>query len=60
MNKSEAWAGEAYFKQLGVFAISGDETTHMLWRLLNGELDGVQPMVRRRALRHPPARLLII
>ena len=28
------------------FGIGGDETQHVLWRILNGELDNVKPKVR--------------
>jgi lysophospholipase L1-like esterase len=56
---TDAWGGEghgggngvAIFKERFVplkaanFGISGDQTQHVLWRLQNGELDGIQPKV---------------
>lgn len=32
------------------FGIGGDQTQHVLWRLLNGELECIKPKVRYRLL----------
>src|SRR5204863_8009406 len=57
---TDAWGGEGHrgkpagaeifereFKPLKAanFGIGGDQTQHVLWRLQNGELDGIQPKV---------------
>jgi beta-glucosidase len=44
-DQTELWA--ATFAPLGAanFGIGGDQTQHVLWRLQNGELDGLSPRV---------------
>jgi lysophospholipase L1-like esterase len=50
---TEGWAGrgkavwQKYYAPLNVanFGISGDKTQHVLWRIENGELDGITPKV---------------
>ena len=41
----EVWAKEFAGWNAGNFGIGGDHTQHVLWRLDNGELDGVRPKV---------------
>jgi beta-glucosidase len=42
---SDVW--EKFYKQYDAanFGIGGDRTEHVLWRIANGELDGIQPKV---------------
>lgn len=40
----ESWARFAPYRPAD-FGISGDRTEHVLWRVTNGELDGIQPKV---------------
>jgi lysophospholipase L1-like esterase len=44
-NGKEVWAH--YYGKLNAanFGISGDQTQHVLWRIQNGELDGISPKV---------------
>jgi lysophospholipase L1-like esterase len=44
-NGKEVWAH--YYGKLNAanFGISGDQTQHVLWRIENGELDGISPKV---------------
>jgi lysophospholipase L1-like esterase len=50
---TEGWSGrgksvwEKYYSQLDAanFGIGGDQTQHVLWRMDNGELDGISPKV---------------
>src|SRR5436190_19976020 len=56
---TDAWGGEGHGKGGGAsifekefvplkaanFGIGGDRTQHVLWRLQNGELEGIQPKV---------------
>ncbi len=44
-NGKEVWA--KYYGKLNAanFGISGDQTQHVLWRIQNGELDGISPKV---------------
>jgi beta-glucosidase len=44
-NGKEVWAH--YYAKLNAanFGISGDQTQHVLWRIENGELDGISPKV---------------
>src|SRR5439155_26647758 len=45
--KGAAPTWKKYFEPLKAenFGIGGDRTEHVLWRLQNGELDGIQPKV---------------
>lgn len=40
----ESWVRFAHYQPAN-FGISGDRTEHVLWRITNGELDGIQPKV---------------
>lgn len=48
-----AWKGNGltafneFYAPLGVanYGINGDQTQHVLWRILNGEVDGLNPKV---------------
>lgn len=44
----QAW--DTYFAPLNSlnFGIGGDCTEHVLWRIENGELDNINPKVRRQ------------
>lgn len=41
----EAWAKNFEPLKAANFGIGGDRTQHVLWRILNGELDGIKPKV---------------
>jgi len=48
-NRWQKWAPESWKKftpyQAANFGIDGDRTEHLLWRITNGELDGIDPKV---------------
>lgn len=44
-NGSEVWAKNFAPLKAANFGIGGDRTQHVLWRILNGELNGIQPRV---------------
>jgi lysophospholipase L1-like esterase len=41
----EVWEGHYGAQQPANFGIGGDRTQHVLWRIANGELDGIMPKV---------------
>eukprot|EP00118_Oscarella_pearsei_P006400 m.28849 g.28849 ORF g.28849 m.28849 type:complete len:214 (+) comp31073_c0_seq3:182-823(+) len=45
MEDTDAW--DKFFRPLGSenFGVGGDATHHLLWRIQNGELDGIDPKV---------------
>jgi len=68
---TEGWGGkgkkvwEKYYGQDDVanFGISGDQTQHVLWRIDNGELDGISPkvvvlMIGTNNIRFPQEKIL--
>jgi lysophospholipase L1-like esterase len=44
-NKAKDLFAKTYGPNAANFGISGDKTEHVLWRITNGELDGIKPKV---------------
>jgi lysophospholipase L1-like esterase len=42
-NDNQVWARHYFPRHAANFGIGGDRTQHVLWRIQNGELDGIEP-----------------